>query len=429
MTTDTISTTGRPFGFWTATALVIGGMIGSGIFVLPSQLAPFGWTGVMGWLAAVGGALVLAWVISRLVIAMPESTGVVAICGDGLGPLPGVLLGWSYWVGVFSANAFIALTAIRYLGVFWPPLVASPLALVSGAAVLIALLTLLNLRGAPAAGRFQVVTTLLKLLPLIAVVVILAGLGLAGGGQFSASPHPALEWSKLTPAVTMAFFAVVGFESAGVAAERVRDPARNVVRATLFGVTLTGLLYIVVSTGIVFAMPVETVAGANAPMALFVETFWGRSAGLAVAGFAAIAAIGCLNGWVLIQGELPLGMARAGLLPRWLGRTSSREVPVTALLLGSGLAILLVLSNANQSSARLYDFILLLTSAATLWLYVGICLTALVKRVAPVAAAVGLVFAGWALWGAGTEALYYSLGLMLTAVPLYFLRPREEAPE
>jgi APA family basic amino acid/polyamine antiporter len=417
MTTDQ-----RPFGFWTATALVIGGMIGSGIFVLPAQLAPYGWTGIGAWIAAVGGALVLAWVISRLVVAMPESTGVVAMCGDGLGPLPGVLLGWSYWVGVFSANAFISLTAIRYLGVFWPPLVSGALPLVTGAAVLIALLTLLNLRGAPAAGRFQVVTTLLKLLPLVAVVAILAGLALKGGGQFTASPHPAFDWGMLTPGVGLAFFAVVGFESAGVAAERMRDPARNVVRATMFGVSLTGLLYLLVSTGIAFALPVDVVSGANAPMALFVETFWGPAAGMAIAAFAAIAAIGCLNGWVLIQGELPLGMARAGLLPRWMARTSSRDVPVTALLLGSGLAILLVLSNADTTTAKLYDFILRLTTAATLWLYVGICLTALVKRVATPMAALGLVFAGWTLWGTGLEALGWSLVLMLTALPLYFLR-------
>lgn len=423
-----MTTATRPFGFWTATALVVGGMIGSGIFALPAQLASYGATGFAAWIVAVGGALIIAWVLSRLVMAMPEASGVVAICGAGLGPLPGVLIGWSYWVGVWSANAFIALTAVRYLGVFWSPLVATPLALVSGAAGLIALLTLLNLRGAPTAGRFQVLTTALKILPLIAVVVLLAMLALKGGGQFSASPHAGFEWSKLTPGLTLAFFAVVGFESAGIAAERVRDPARNVVRATLIGVTLTGLLYIVICSGIVFALPEDVVANANAPVALFVETFWGRAAGLAVAGFAAIAAIGCLNGWVLIQGELPLGMVRAGLLPRWIGRTNSRDVPVTALLMASGLAILLVLSNADRSTGALYDFMLRLTSAATLWLYVGICLTALVKRVSPVPAALGLAFAGWALWGSGAEAAGLSVVLMLTAVPLYWLRGREVAP-
>ena len=412
----------RPFGFWTATALVMGGMIGSGIFVLPAQLAPYGWTSIVAWIVGVGGALLIAWVLARLTAAMPAATGVVAMCGAGLGPLPGVLVGWSYWVSVWSANAVIALTAIRYLAQFVPVLGATSLAQALSATVLLWLLTLLNLGGARLAGAFQVTTTLLKLLPLAAIVLILAGVVLSGGGAFHAEAHPPFAWSQLTPALTLAFFAIVGFEAASVAAERVRDPARNVVRATLFGLGLTGLLYIVVCSGIIFALPTAEVANAQAPFAVFVERFWGHQAGLATAAFAAIAAIGALNGWTLLQGEVPLGMARAGLLPRWVGRTSARDVPIPMLLLATTLASVLVLSNATRSLGGLLDFMLRLTAAASIWLYVGACLTALAKRIAPVAAVAGLGFAGWALWGAGLEAAGASVVLMLTALPLYWLR-------
>jgi APA family basic amino acid/polyamine antiporter len=419
----------RAFGFWMCLALVIGGMIGSGIFLLPAQLAPFGATGIVAWLVAIGGALILAWVMTRLAAAMPEATGVVAICAAALGPLPGTLVGWSYWVGVWSANAIISLTAVRYLSTFVPALAATPFATAIGAAVLIWLLTLLNLGGARAAGRFQVVTTALKLLPLIGVVVILAGLVLAGGGQFRTAPHAAFQPGALTPALTLVFYALVGFEAASVAAERVRDPGRNVVRATLIGLALTGLLYVVVCSGIVFALPESVAAQATAPIALFVETFWGRWAGLAVAAFAAIATIGCLNGWVLVQGEVPLGMAHAGLLPRWFARTGARDVPVRVLVLSSALASLLVMSNATRSAAGLLDFMLRLTAAATLWLYIGACVSALLLRVARVAAGVGLLFGLWALWGSGLEAGGLSLALMLTAIPLYLLRPAAEPGE
>lgn len=419
----------RAFGFWMCLALVIGGMIGSGIFLLPAQLAPFGVTGIVAWVVAIGGALILAWVLTRLAAAMPEATGVVAICAAALGPFPGTLVGWSYWVGVWSANAIISLTAVRYLSTFVPALAATPLATATWATVTIWLLTLLNLGGARAAGRFQVVTTTLKLLPLIGVVVILAGLVLAGGGQFRAAPHPGFQPGMLTPALTLVFYALVGFEAASVAAERIRDPARNVVRATLVGLALTGLLYVIVCSGIVFALPEGVAAKATAPIALFVETFWGRWAGLAVAAFAAIAAIGCLNGWVLVQGEVPLGMARAGLLPRWFARTGARDVPVGVLLLSSVLASVLVMSNATRSAAGLLDFMLRLTAAATLWLYIGACVSALLLRVAPIAAGIGLLFGLWALWGSGLEAGGLSLVLMLTAIPLYLLRPAAEAAE
>ena len=414
----------RPFGFWTATALVIGNMIGSGFFALPAQLAPFGFTSVAAWVAAIAGAMVIAWVIAALSRAMPQATGTLAICAHALGPLPGVLIGWSMWVGIWSANAFIALTAVRYLGVFWPPLAASSFSLVLGAVMLLWLITLLNLRGAPAAGRFQVATTLIKLVPMAAIILLLAQLGVGGDLAPDKYPHAPLDLGQLAPAVTMAFFAMVGFECAGLCADRVRDPGRTVARATLTGVGVTGLLYLVACSGIILAMPQDVIAGANAPVALFVEAFWGRWAGLAVAGFAAVAAIGALNGWVLLQGEAPLGMARAGVIPATIGRTSKRDVPVGALIASTALASILILSNVSRDTAAIYDFMLRVTTAATLWFYAGACVSALVLGVARPAAAIGLVFALWAIWGAGYEAIGLSLALMVTAVPLYYLALR-----
>lgn len=414
----------RPFGFWTATALVVGGMIGAGIFVLPKELAPFGWTGVVAWLIAIPSAILLAYVLSRLTAARPGSTGMVEIVGGALGPLPGVLVGWSYWVGIVSANAIIALTAVRYLATLVPALTATPLATALGATTVIWALTALNLGGARGAGRFQVATTVLKLLPLVAVVLILIGLLFADGASFGVHPQAAFKPDLLTTALTLAFFPMVGFEAASLAAARVRDPARNVLRATLWGTAFTGLLYVIISNGIVFALPPAQVAASDAPIALFVENFWGRGAGVVVAAFAAISAIGCLNGWVLLQGEVPLGMARAGLLPRHLARTNGRDVPTVAVLLSSALASVLILSGAIPGLTGMLTFMLQLTTAATVWLYVGACLAALKLGVARGAAAIGLVAAGWVLWGSGLVPLGLSVVLMLTAVPLYFFAVR-----
>ena len=414
----------RPFGFWTATALVVGGMIGAGIFVQPAQLAPHGWTGAVAWLIAIPAAMLLAFVLSRLTAAHPGATGIVEIVGNALGPLPGVLVGWSYWVGIVSANAIIALTAVRYLATLVPALTATPLGEALGATTLLWALTALNLGGARGAGRFQVATTLLKLLPLIAVVLILIGLSFADGASFTAHQQGPFAGNQLTTALTLAFFPLVGFESASLAAERVRDPARNVMRATLWGTALTGLLYVVISNGIVFAMPPAEVAASDAPIALFVAQFWGRGASVVVAAFAAIAAIGCLNGWVLMQGEVPLGMARAGLLPRFLAKTSGRDVPTVAVLISSALASVLILSGAIPGLTGMLTFMLQLTTAATVWLYFGACLAALKLGVVRGAALIGLAAASWVLWGSGLEPLGLSIVLMLTAVPLYYFAVR-----
>jgi APA family basic amino acid/polyamine antiporter len=417
MTTDK-----RPFGFWTATALVVGGMIGSGIFMMPAALAPFGWTGSVAWVVSIVGAVCIAYVLGRLAQTMPGATGAVAIAGSVLGELPGVLIGWSYWVGVWSANAAIAIAAASYLSALFPALNATPLTGALTAVALIVLLTLLNLAGARRAGQFQVVTTLLKLAPLLAVLVIAALLGGKGEAVLPALPPSGALFAGLATAVTLTLFPLVGFEAAGVAAERVRDPERNIIRASMAGTIVTGLLYIFVCSAIVMLLDPAVVAKSSAPFALFVGQFWGGAASNLVAAFAAIAAIGALNGWVLIQGEVPLGMARAGLLPGWFAKVSARDVPVRVLLLSSGLASVLVLTTSSPTLGGVFQLIAVLTTCATLWLYVAVCAAALIRRIAVPAAAVGLAFSLFAFWGAGGYASGLSLVLMLTAVPLYLMR-------
>jgi APA family basic amino acid/polyamine antiporter len=423
MTTDT-----RPFGFWTATAMVVGGMIGAGIFVLPAQLAPYGATGAVGWIAAIAGAVVTAWVFSRLFAARPEATGAMDVVAAGLGPMPAMLVAWSYWVSLWCANAVLSLTATQYLTQFWPWLGTSTIVSALAALVMLWAFTAYNLLGAKDVGRMQVVTVALKLLPLAAVVAILAGLALVHPGRFSANTHSPIEAVKITPALGLAFFALVGFECAGVCAERVRDPGRIIPLATMAGVVITGALYLLVSTGIVYAMPQQALADSGAPIALFVGEFWGSAAGLITAAFAMISALGCLNGYLLLVGEVPLGMARTGLLPRWMARTSTRDVPVAMIVVGSALASVLILSNAFRTLHGLMTFMLNITAAATIWLYIGACASAWMQRVARPWAVVGFAFAIWVLVGQGMEAVGWSVVLMVTAVPLYWLRPREAVP-
>jgi basic amino acid/polyamine antiporter, APA family len=413
----------RPFGFWTATALVVGGMIGSGIFMMPASLALFGWTGVVAWMVSIAGAVSIAFALARLAQTMPHASGAIAVTGTVLGEFPGLLIGWSYWVSVWSANAAIAIAATSYLAVFVPALDATPLGGAMASVGLIWLLTMLNLAGARRVGEFQVVTTLLKLAPLIAVILITAGLG-TDGIAAPALPPPATVFAGLGAAVALTLFPLVGFEAAGIAAERVRDPARNVMRATMAGTIVTGLLYILVCSAIVLILSPTKVAASAAPFQLFVETFWGRGPALAIALFAAIAAIGALNCWVLIQGEVPLGMARSGLLPAWFAKVTARDVPARVLVISSTLASLLVFSNASKSLSGVFEFAALLTTCATLWLYLAICVAALIRRVAMVAASIGLPFALFAFWGAGYEASGLSLLLMLTGIPVYLLRSR-----
>lgn len=414
----------RTFGVWTATALVVGGMIGAGIFVLPAQLAPFGWWSVGAWVVAILGSLALALVFIALHRAYPQAQGAVALVEIGLGPLPGMLVGWSYWLSILATNAVMALAAASYAGVFVPVLSG---ARAGGlfAILLIGAFTALNILGTRAAGRFQVVATLAKLIPLVVATGLLVAV-FAGGEPVQALPTELREASPLAP-LTATMFALLGFEAASVAAARVRDPARNVARATIGGLLMAGGFYMLLSTGIALAVPAEQLAASAAPFALLFDRFASGGGATFIAGCAALAAVGALNGWVLLQGEVPRTMALTGTLPAWFARSNGAGVPVRTMLLSSTLAIALVLTQLGEGLAQVLEFTITLTTATSLWLYLAIALTALRLRIAPLPAAMGLVFSLLVMWGTGWWISLLSVVLMLSGLPFYRRRVRSAA--
>lgn len=165
---------GRKLGLFAATALVMGNMIGSGVFLLPASLAPFGWNAVFGWIVTIAGSLVLAWVLAALTRARPQATDITGFVIEAFGELPAFLVAWIYWVSAWTAVVSIAIAAVSYLSSFFPAISATPMGPALTAAGLVWAMTLVNLRGVHAAGNFQVVTVVLKLVPLVAVIVIAA---------------------------------------------------------------------------------------------------------------------------------------------------------------------------------------------------------------------------------------------------------------
>jgi APA family basic amino acid/polyamine antiporter len=189
------------------------------------------------------------------------------------------------------------------------------------------------------------------------------------------------------------------------------------------------LLYLLVATPVTMFLPQSEVAGSNAPFALFVSHYWSPTFGSLIALFAAVSAMGALNGLILIQGELPLAMARDGTFPRWFAATAENGVAVRAQLLSSGLATLLVAANYSRSTSALFAFMALLSTAAALILYLSCALSAgrlqLQGRlrgswaVLPISF-VASIYAMWTLYGAGQEPLQWGALLLIVGIPVYF---------
>ncbi len=412
----------KPFGFWTATSLVVGVMIGAGIFVLPAQLAPYGAWSILAWLTAMGGSLLLATVLVSLHKAYPDAAGAVALVERGLGPLGGMLVGWSYWVSVLTANAFIALAAASYASTFMPLIGKHPNAPGLFACLLIAALTALNILGPRVVGWFQIGSTAAKLTPLILAVGLIVYIFATGQAQIQPLPAAPLGGNWLAP-LTLAMFALLGFEAASLTAARVDRPEVNVARATMAGLLIAGGLYVVLCTGMALALPIDFLAGSPAPFALLFDRFAFAGSGTLVAACAVISAVGALNGGILLQGEVPRTMALTGTLSPWFARLNARAMPVGTILLSSALSIGLVLTQLGGGLREVLDFMITLTTATSLWLYAAIALTGLRLGVARWAAGAGLVFALLVIWGTGWQVSLLSLALMLSGLPFYRRNP------
>ena len=417
----------RQLSLVAAIALVMGNMIGSGVFLLPASLAPFGWNAVGGWTITISGALVLAFVLARLNRALPDAGGATGYVRAAFGEVPGFLINWVFMVSTLTALVTIAVAAVSYLSSFVPAISAAPFLPAFCAVGLLWAMTLVNLRGVHAAGNVQIVTVALKIVPLIVVIVLAAGVLAAGHAEMPPFEPGAISVASLGGAAALTLWALLGFECASLAAARVRDPEVNVPRATLIGTGLTGLLYLLVCSAIAMLLPQAVASTSPAPFATFVERYWSAGPAALVAVFAIISCVGALNGWILIQGELMRSMAAKRMLPAWFGATDETGTPRRALLISAAVASVLAQLNASRTLQGLFEFLLLLSTSATLWFYLACALSALRLDVARPAALLGAVYAVGTLWGAGIAASGLSLVLMVAGLPLYWWARRERA--
>lgn len=428
------SSTAGKMGFWMCLALVIGNMIGSGVFLLPASLAPFGLNSVLGWLFTAGGAMLLAIVFAQLARRFPRAGGPYVYPRVAFGECIGFLMAWGYWVSVWVGNAAIAIGTVASLAELVPALKTTVGAPAVTACGFIWVLTILNWRGVRYAGSFQLITTVLKLLPLIAVIV-LAGVLLAHRDvSVVRVVEQPITLSAVTAAATLTLWALLGLESATVPADAVIDPQRTIPRATLIGTLLVAVLYLVVSTTVQLVIPGPQLASSNAPFADVVRMFWGGAAAQAVALFAFISGFGALNGWILIQGEMPRVLASEGIFPAVFARKSRFGTPGFALFITSALSTPLVLMNYSDSMVQIFTFTVLLATSVFLVMYL-FCALAAVKlalrgdfgmRGKRLGLMLGIAFLAalyslWTLYGAGASAFWWSMVLFAAGLPVYFL--------
>lgn len=419
----------RQIGFWTAVSLVMGNMIGSGVFLLPASLAPFGGLSLIGWLVSAGGSVMLALVFARLARLDPAAGGPYAFTRAAFGDLAGFLVGWGYWISIWCANGALAVALVGYLDPFIPSIVRSPVASALLAIGFVWLLTAVNISGLRTAGRVQVTTTVLKILPL--VVVAIGGLALFEPAHF-ALPPPEVRASTggVIAVVTLTLWAFLGLESGTVPASATANPERTIPRATVLGTLLAAGLYVASTAGVMSLIAPDVLSRTTAPFAEAARVLAGDWAAAAVAIGAAVSCFGALNGWILLVGQLPMAVANDGLFPSVFGRLSSRGTPATAMIIGGLLTTTLIGFNATGNLVALFTKMILLSTLSTLVPYAFCSLAGFLgsggaRRATPmspaaaVISALAFIYAAVAIGGAGQEVVYLGFLLLIMGLPVY----------
>jgi len=422
-------TTGRrALGLWSATALVVGNMIGSGVFLLPASLAPYGQASLYGWALSATGALLLAGVFAYLSRRHPVAGGPYAYARIAFGDLTGFIMAWSYWISVWCAVAAIAVAFAGSMAAIFPAL-AAPAHEAACALIVLWLGTAFNIAGVRTAGIAQLVITILKLLPLFVVIVV--GASKLDAQSFTPFNPSGQGWlSVTTVTAALALWALQGMECATIPAEHVDDAEKTIPLATLLGVGLAAAVTIAACTVVLGLVPLDRLAMSTAPFADAASRLWGQGAGTAMAVAMAVSCLGALNGWILVQGQVPYAAACDGLFPAYFARVDANGTPRIGLVVGSVLATLLVLANFAGSLVAVFTASILLATAAALLPYAfsAAAMLRLESRTEQPsawrlgAAALAFVYGLWALVGTGAEALIWGAGLLLAGMPFHFLR-------
>ena len=422
----------RSLGFWMATALVVGNMIGSGIFLLPASLAAeAGPVSILGWVFTGVGAILLALVFANLGRAFPRTGGPYAYSRRAFGDFIGFQTAWGYWIAAWVGNAAITYAFVSYLSVFWSELATNNILAAGVGIATIWLLTLVNIWGVKQSGTVQLITTVLKFVPLAAIAVI--GLFFVNSDNFTPFSPYGSTWSGLSIAATLTLWAFIGLETATVPAEEVKDAKRTLPRATILGTVITTAVYLLATISIMGVVSTQVLAESNAPFALAAREIFGGRWGDFVALVAMISAFGCLNGWTLVTARVSMAAAEDGLFPKKFAEVhGERKTPVFGLIVAAVLISGLMIMQYNASLVDQFTFVLLLATLTTLVPYAYSAAAELhmlfsdrelfsgrkLARDAAVAM-LALAFSIWAIYGAGYEVIAKGFLLLMVGVPVY----------
>ncbi len=436
-----MSTPGLKMSLPQATMLVAGNMIGTGLFLLPASLAQVGSIAIFGWVVATAGIAALGMAFAKLGQLDPQPGGPYAYARDFLGPFAGFQTNYVYWFGSWIGNVAIAVAAVGYLAELIPG-ISDPPASVLATAVVIWLFTFANILGPRVVGNLGTWTTVLGLIPVLAIALF--GWFWFDAGTFSAAWNVSDESNgyAIARSASMALWAYMGIESAAVSAGVIDNPRRNVPLATLLGLAIAAAIYILSSSVIMGILPNEALRKSNAPFADAARLAIGAPGAILIAACAALKSLGTLGGWMMLVGQSAKAAADDGMFPRIFARLNKNGVPSHGLIIVGVLMTIVLLGTMSPTVAdqftRIVDLVVILIIVP--YVYSAVAVVKVVHdaheslatfRTYKWLALISVAYCLFAVIGGNPRTVVNSMVALLISVPLYpfFIRSMEAAAQ
>jgi arginine:agmatine antiporter len=435
-----MSSTGRKMSLPQATMLVAGNMIGTGVFLLPVNLAQVGSIAIFGWVIATIGVAALGLAFAKLGQLNPQQGGPYAYARDFLGPYAGFQTNYVYWFGNWIGNVAIAVAAVGYLSELVP--ISGALMTVLVTAALIWGLTFANILGPRIVGALEAWTMALAIIPILGIAVFgwlwfdsttfMSGWNVSGESNMSA----------ISRAASMALWAYMGIESATVSAGVIENPGRNVPLATLIGLGLAAVVYVLSSSVLMGILPNEVLRTANAPFADAARLAVGAPGAIIISVCAVLKSLGSLGGWMLLVGQSAKAAADDGMFPRVFGRLNSNGVPGRGLVIVAVLMTCVLFATMSPTVAEQFNHIVDLAVILIIvpYVYAAVAVVKVVHDAHESRASfqaykwIALAAVAYCLFvviGGDSKTVVHAMVALLISVPLYpfFIKSMEQAAQ
>ncbi|MBX9923320.1 MAG: amino acid permease [Rhabdochlamydiaceae bacterium] len=417
--------------FRSVVALVIGSQIGSGIFLLPTSLAPFGAVSLFGWLTSGIGALLLALVFAQLSMRISKGGGPHVYIEKAFGRKAAFFTAWTYWIISWASSIAVIVAAIGYLSSLVH--ISGPLLTLGLEIAIVTAITAINIRSASLAGSCEIFLTFLKCAPLI--IIPFAGFFFIKAEHFTFPEGPSF-FSSLNASSVLAFWGFIGLETATTAAGIIDKPTQTIPRAVILGTAIVAGIYFLNSFSVMGILPSSVLINSQAPYVEAAKVMFGGSWHCMIALAAFISCIGTLNAWVLTSGQIAAEAAKEGLFPSFFAKANKSGSPYISLLIALVCTQILLFLTLTPNILQQLNTIIDLSVSIFLFIYMA-CGLAFLKmlfkkqihsekpKLYGLIAILACLFCVWVLAFTSWENLLLCSLFVLSGVPIYLWRKKK----